>query len=53
MPDVLNSLLTAHSQAKQVAINALQNDQEIEQHVIDTIKTLYSLIQAVKAATGL
>lgn len=53
MQDVLNSLLTAHQQAKDVAIASLQSDQGLEQHVLDTIKALYALIQAVKAATGL
>lgn len=53
MQDVLNSLLTAHQQAKDVALAQLQNDQELEQSVLDTIKALYALIQAVKASTGL
>jgi hypothetical protein len=53
MQEVLNSLLTAHQQTKDVAIAALQSDQPLEQHVIDTIKSIYALIQAVKAATGL
>jgi hypothetical protein len=53
MEDFLNTLHTAHQQAKNVAIAALQNDQEIEQHVLDSIKAVYALIQAVKAATGI
>lgn len=53
MEEFLNTLITAHQQAKNVAINALQNDQEIEQHVLDAIKAVYALIQAVKAATGI
>jgi hypothetical protein len=52
MEDVLNTLTQAHQQAKNVAITQLQNDQDVEQHVLDTIKALYALIQAVKQATG-
>jgi hypothetical protein len=48
MPDVLNTLQLAHQQLKDLAIASLQNDQEIEQTVLDTIKALYALIQAVK-----
>lgn len=53
MQDFLNTLLTAHQQIKDVAIQAVQNDQELEPHVLESIKTLYTLIQTVKQATGL
>lgn len=52
MQDVLNTLLNAHAQAKNVAINGIQNDEDIQQH-LDTIKSIYACIQAVKAAYGL
>ena len=53
MQDVLNSLLQAHQQAKNLAIAALQDDQELEQTILDTIKSIYACIQAVRAASGL
>jgi hypothetical protein len=53
MGDVLQSLENAHQQAKNVAIAALQNDQDIEQKDLDAIKSIYACIQAIKQAYGL
>ena len=53
MQDVLNSLATAHQQLKDLAIQSLQNDTEIDQRILDAIKSVYALIQAVKQAWGL
>ena len=51
--EILQHLTNAHNAAKQEAINAISNDAEVEQRTLDTIKSLYALIQAVKQAYGL
>ena len=51
--EILNHLTNAHNSAKQEAIQAISNDQEVEQRTLDTIKSIYALIQAVKGAYGL
>ena len=53
MQEVLNFLVQAHQQAKNEAISAIQNDQDIEQRYLDAIKGIYALIQALKQAFGL
>lgn len=45
MLDALNSLRQAHQQLKDHAIASLQNDQDIEDHVLIAIKSVYALIQ--------
>ncbi len=53
MQDVLNSLQQAHEQLKALAIQAIQSETEIEQHVLDSLKATRALIAAVRQATGL
>ena len=45
--------MTEELDYKAIAIASVQNDQEIDQHVLDTIKALYALIQSVKQVFGL
>lgn len=48
MQEVIDKISEAHQMLKDQAVQALQNDQEIAQEVMDAIKSIFALIQALK-----
>lgn len=53
MEEVITHLTNAYQAAKDIAHAAIDANQPIEQHVLDTIKAVWATLEAVKAATGL
>lgn len=52
MEEIIQHLENAHNAAKNLAVDAIQNDREIEQYVLDTIKAIGAVKAAVKQAAG-